>query len=151
VNAIHQNASGSPGGGVDIFSGDNASNMTVSETVLNNPELISLMGALPDGTEIAAAIFALHTAPIESENGMTIEGFYSTVIGELGARSRSAQQLEESSVRVLQGFEERLESVRGVNVDEEMANMLVVQSSYQAASRVIVMVDEMMQSILNMV
>ncbi len=151
VNAIHQTADGSQGGGVDLFVGTDASNMAINDVIDNNPELLSLMGTMPDGQEIAAAIFDLHTKNIDAENGMTIEGFYSTIIGDLGARSKSAYQLEESSLRLLEGVEQKLESVSGVNVDEEMANMLVVQSSYQAASKIISIVDELIQTVISMV
>ena len=151
VNAVHQAAGGSEGGGVDIFRGTNAMDMRVNESIVQNPMMISLLGTLPDGREVAQAMFDLHTEPMAAEGGQTIEGFYATMIGELGSKSRGAQQLEESSMRLVEGMEQRLESVSGVNVDEEMANMLVVQSSYQAASKVITLVDEMIDTILNMI
>ena len=43
------------------------------------------------------------------------------------------------------------DSIAGVNLDEEAANMLRLQQAYQAAAQVISTADTMFQSILNAV
>jgi flagellar hook-associated protein 1 FlgK len=56
--------------------------------------------------------------------------------------------LQSAAERLESGLTEKLESEVGVNVDEELAQMLVVQTTYQAASKVISAVDEMLQTLL---
>jgi flagellar hook-associated protein 1 FlgK len=45
----------------------------------------------------------------------------------------------------------RRQSVSGVSTDEELVNMLRVQQSYQAATKLITTADEMLQSLLSMI
>ncbi|MBN2169791.1 MAG: flagellar hook-associated protein FlgK [Candidatus Krumholzibacteriota bacterium] len=151
VNAIHQAASGSTGGGVDIFVGTNASTIAVSRVILDNHEMLSLNGQLPGGQDIGSAIFALHTQPIAASGGLTIEGMYSTLVGDLGARSASATQMENASGRLLESLEAKLESLTGVSVDEELTDMMVIQSTFQAASRVLAVVDELLETVLTII
>ena len=42
------------------------------------------------------------------------------------------------------------DSITGVNLDEEMTNMISHQRAYEASARVISVVDEMMQTLLAM-
>ena len=43
----------------------------------------------------------------------------------------------------------RLENDRGVNLDEELANMMIYQRSFEANARVIRSVDEMLNTLIN--
>lgn len=148
VNAIHQAATGDGGGGIDIFSGSDAGSIAVNPALLAHPEQVSLTGTLPDGQDIATAIFALHTESIESAGGLTLGGLYSGLIGHVGSRSASTGQLAQAAERLESGLSERLESSAGVSIDEEMAQMLVVQTTYQAAAKVIGAVDEMLDVLM---
>jgi len=57
-------------------------------------------------------------------------------------------QVEES---ILQQAIERRESVSGVNLDEEAADLIRYQQAYQAAARVIQTSQELFDSLLNAV
>jgi flagellar hook-associated protein 1 FlgK len=41
------------------------------------------------------------------------------------------------------------EAVAGVNIDEEMTNMMSYQHAYSAASRLVTAVDEMLDQLIN--
>ena len=148
VNAIHQSATGDGGGGIDFFTGSDASTIAVNAALLADPAQVSLSGTLPDGRDIASAIFDLHTDVVDAANGLSLQGIYTGMVGKLGARSASSQQLQAAAERLETGLTEKLESEVGVNIDEELAQMLVVQTTYQAASKVIGAVDEMLQTLL---
>ena len=45
----------------------------------------------------------------------------------------------------------RRESISGVNLDEEMANLIRYQQAFTASARMITLVDEMMDELLNLV
>ena len=45
--------------------------------------------------------------------------------------------------------QDRLESVRGVNLDEEAADMLKFEQLYQAAARVMQVSDSLFQTLMN--
>ena len=44
---------------------------------------------------------------------------------------------------------EKMKSLTGVSMDEELINLTKLQRSYQAAARIITVTDELMQTILN--
>jgi flagellar hook-associated protein 1 FlgK len=50
---------------------------------------------------------------------------------------------------VVQSAADAVESSAGVNLDEEMTNMLLFQRAYQASARVITTVDEMLDTLIN--
>ncbi len=96
---------------------------------------------------------ALNIAALKSATGL-IEGeglfeFYNSFISGLGVlaqqnrRSLSAQDL------VIKQLKERIESVSGVNIDEEAIQMLRYQRSFQAASRMVTAIDEALDTIIN--
>ncbi len=151
VNAIHQSASGDGGGGVDFFTGSDASTIAVSGVLAADPDLISLSGSLPDGRDIASAIFDLHTESVDPERGLTLEGLYAGLIGHLGARSASSNQLATAAERLHMGLQQKLESEVGVSIDEELSQMMVVQTSYQAAAKVIAAIDEMLEILITVI
>ena len=41
-------------------------------------------------------------------------------------------------------------SVSGVNIDEEMTNLMQYQKAYEASAQIITAVNEMMQTVINM-
>jgi flagellar hook-associated protein 1 FlgK len=49
---------------------------------------------------------------------------------------------------VLNQNRDRLESVRGVNLDEEAADMLKFEQLYQAAARVMAVADSLFQTLM---
>ena len=51
---------------------------------------------------------------------------------------------------VLNALQQRFNSASGVNVDQEMANLLTLQNSYAANARVMSAVKEMLDALINM-
>ena len=49
----------------------------------------------------------------------------------------------------MQQLENYRESVSGVSLEEEAVNLLVFQQGYQAAAKLIAVVDEMMETLLS--
>jgi len=51
---------------------------------------------------------------------------------------------------VLNSLQQRFNDASGVNVDEEMANLLTLQSSYAANARVVSAVKDMLDALMQM-
>lgn len=77
--------------------------------------------------------------------------FYTALIARLGAESRGAQDMMENQEMVMQNLENLRQSVMGVNLDEEMADMVKFQHGYNAAARVLQTMNEMLDRIINRV
>ncbi len=76
---------------------------------------------------------------------------YGQIVAEVGARTRQTE-ISSQALEVLkqQAFEAR-ESVSGVNLDEEAANMLRFQQSYSAAAQMITVADNLFNSLIDAV
>jgi len=51
---------------------------------------------------------------------------------------------------MLENLQNVRDSVSGVNLDEEMTQLLQIQRAYEANSKIIAIADEMLQSLLQM-
>ena len=72
------------------------------------------------------------------------------VISQQGEAASSANNLKQGQDVVLNSLQQRFNDVSGVNVDQEMANLLSLQNSYAANARVMSAVKEMLDALINM-
>ncbi len=78
----------------------------------------------------------------------TIEEYYQSMIGGMGVEAESiARNLTFSEVMMGQLTEQR-DSISGVNLDEEMINLMKFQHAFTAAAKIISIADEMLQTLL---
>ena len=79
----------------------------------------------------------------------SLDSFFSGVIGALGIQSQSTARLVENQKSLVAQVENWRQSTAGVNMDEEMANMIRFQKGYNAAARMITTMDEMFDKLIN--
>ena len=72
------------------------------------------------------------------------------VISQQGEAASSANNLKQGQDVVLNSLQHRFNDVSGVNVDQEMANLLSLQNSYAANARVMSAVKDMLDALINM-
>ncbi len=60
----------------------------------------------------------------------------------------STKSIYENATTQLNTLQSKMDAVSGVNIDEEMAHLLVLQSAYAANARVMATVKEMYASLL---
>jgi len=138
VNFFEQNISG-------------ADDFRISAEILRDPSLIATSSEVdaPGDGSIAQAISDIQFDSFVQDN--TISDFYNTVISNVGNRVQEAQFLRRSQEMVVQNLQNQRDSVSGVSLDEEMSKLIEYEQAYQAAARMITTVDEMVQTVLNMV
>lgn len=96
---------------------------------------------------------ALALADLSSErvlaNGTTsISASYTELVANVGVRTRQAQLSAEAQGRMLEASRAQRESISGVNLDEEAANLLRYQQAYAAAAQVIATAGTMFDTLL---
>ncbi len=84
-----------------------------------------------------------------SNQSTTMNNFYRTIVGDVGIKTQEASQMETKSETLVQFAESQRQSVSGVSIDEEMTNMVKFQQSYNAASRYISVMDEVLDKLIN--
>lgn len=99
-----------------------------------------------DGTDADNTI-ALDIASLRSDrNGAT--GMLQSLVVDMGSRAREAADLANGQAVIVDSFKAQREAISGVSLDEEAADLLRFQRSYQAAARIMTAADEMTQTLL---
>jgi flagellar hook-associated protein 1 FlgK len=74
---------------------------------------------------------------------------YRQLVVDLGAHSQAAQRRAEIQAATVLEVDAQRVSQSGVNLDEEMSNLVQYERSYQAAAKVIATIDEMLDVLIN--
>jgi len=129
-----------------------AGDIALHPAVVNS---IYAIAASQDGTagngDIALQISRLKDALCIDNATESISGFFRRTVAALGLDVQAANSTAENVAQYVQQLENRQESVSGVSLDEEMANMIAFQRAYEASARVVKVVDELMQTVLGMI
>jgi len=139
VNAAHNPTP--PGTGTNILSGTGASDFAVDSAVMADVSLIA-------GTK-ALAVAQLRDAQTMAGGTATFEGFYNQLVTRIGADVSGAAHRVKSAQAVREQLENLRQSVIGVSIDEELTNLTQYQYAYQASARVVTILDEMLDTIIN--
>ena len=151
INELHIQGETHNGHGVMLFTGTNALDMQVNTAVENDKSLIATSRNGFDGdTDLAKEISAMSNTAFD-ESGNTLGNIFTGMVVDFASRSGSRQFMVESQLQVVQSLENRLEGLRGVSMDEEAANMARYQNAYDASARMVSVVQEMFDTLFNMV
>jgi flagellar hook-associated protein 1 FlgK len=74
---------------------------------------------------------------------------YQSLIGELGVSAQAAIRRRDVQNAVTDQVDAARDAESGVNLDEEMTNLLTYQRGYEAASRVLTTIDSMLDQLIN--
>jgi flagellar hook-associated protein 1 FlgK len=83
--------------------------------------------------------------------GMSLSQYYNVTVTRIASSLNAAASQEESQDLVMTQLSEQRDAVSGVSLDEEMTNLIKFQRAFDAAAQLVSTVDEMFESILNMV
>ncbi len=80
----------------------------------------------------------------------TMGDFYTAVISRTGTQAEQADIQLKTSDKLVTQLESLRSSISGVNLDEEMANLIQFQHAYNAAAKFVSIQDKMLETILRM-
>ena len=123
------------------------------DVALTASTLVTTTSGDAGANDVAQAIYALKNNAFSTNGGDDIDGafndFVVNISGRIGQESNAAQVSLENQNYVQQMLENERATYGGVDLDEEAADLMRFQRSYQATSRVIGVMDELLQSIVN--
>lgn len=153
VNALHRDGYALDGtNGHDFFdpNGLTADKIALSSDIKDDPKNIAAsQSGGPGDNANAIAIANLQNALTMSGGTATFNDFYAGLTGVIGVRSAQATDAADNADLLLQQVEMSRQSVQGVSLDEEMANLIAAQHAYDAAARVITTMDSALDTIIN--
>lgn len=153
VNVVHAAGFAQDGvtTGTAFFAGTDATDIAVDGAVASNPGLLAA-AAVPDATgdgSNALQLAGLQSALTLDGGSRTFGDFYNGIVTSLGVAVQDAQRMAESQRLTLDHLEQLRQSGSGVNLDEELVNMVQFQRGYESAARIIRAVDEMLDTLIN--
>jgi flagellar hook-associated protein FlgK len=80
---------------------------------------------------------------------LTAEGYYQGMIGTIGIKSASINRNTEFNRITMSMITDQRNSISGVNLDEEMVNLMKYQQGFAVASKLLTTANEMMQTLLD--
>lgn len=104
----------------------------------------------PGDNRIAIAISKLQHEKILGEGQETFEESYLKSVGTIGLKTAKSKIDTEQSAGILAQAKSIKQRISGVSIDEETANLVRYQQSYDASARVLRAADEMFDSVLGM-
>ena len=152
VNTAHAAGYGLDGvtTGTAFFTGTDASTVAVSAAVQADLSLVAAgaaAGAPGDGGG-ALAIADLQSATNLTGGSETFDAFFNGMITRLGVAVRDADNTAAAQGATIAHLSQLRASVSGVNLDEEMVNLVQYQKGYEAASRVIQTINQMLDELM---
>jgi len=87
----------------------------------------------------------------ETANGYSYQDAYGQLLAQVGTKANSITVAYEAGKAVLSASEDALESIRGVNLDEEAARLIQYQQAYTASTRLITAYQDIFDSLISAV
>ncbi|MGB3160706.1 MAG: flagellar hook-associated protein FlgK [Carnobacterium sp.] len=172
VNTVHSDG----GDGIPFFDlssvkdGNYASSIKVNAAILKDVNKINagkdiktVVGG--DGTRAQAVASLQNTllgypaATIEYDKetmtitnqvgGSTVSGAYNNTVTEMGIVKQQTDNMAGSQEGLVSLLQARRESISGVSINEEVADTMKYQTAFQANSRIISVVSEMLDTLIN--
>ncbi len=149
------NAAYNPGGAYSNFfdpAGTTAATIRLDPS-LSSANIRSTITAEPGANDIALAVYNLSSTAFTTGGGATIDGtfgsYYRGVVSDLANATASAESRYDDQSTLQRLMAERRDSVSGVSIDEEMTNLIKYQRAFDASARVMRMIDEMLNTVVN--
>jgi flagellar hook-associated protein FlgK len=156
TNKIHRKGVGlDKSSDVDFFSGYGAEDIDVSDAIKNVENGLNKIAAssnfigLPGNNENAQKMADIQNQLLMMEGTTTMDGYLGNMVGDLAEKSLAAQTKLSHQTTLITSLDNSRQSVSGVNLDEETANMVKFQHGYNAAAKVISTMDSMLNVIIN--
>ena len=145
-----------------FFEGSDARTLAINNNVRTNTSQINTghvngAGEMNRGDNTTAkAIAALQSKAVatrtvsEGTTWQTLGEYYSTLVAKAGSDTQTAKFNFEYQEALAKDLKARQESVSGVNLDEEMTNLIKFQHAYTAAAKLITTAESMLEVLLGL-
>ncbi|MBS0552871.1 MAG: flagellar hook-associated protein FlgK, partial [Proteobacteria bacterium] len=142
-----------PGGVSLSFKISGIPDVNASTNVADSFTLADNAGGVADNRN-AALLGALQTTKLMFKNASgeptaTLNNAYAQLVGKVGNKAREVQTGEKAQEALLAQAKATRDSVSGVNLDEEAANLVRFQQAYQASARVMSVAQTLFDTMLS--
>ena len=153
VNGIYSAGYDLNGGtGQSLFTGTDAGTIGVNSALQNDASLVQaagVSGASGDNS-VALKLAQLGSQKLSGLNNQTFSSAFASQVGTFGFALSNANAQVSNSTSVTGMLQNQRDSVSGVSIEEEVANLITFQQAYAASSKIITTVDQMLQTVVGL-
>ncbi len=107
-------------------------------------------GLLENGDgEAALAIASIRNSKVMIGNTRTFDDYFAEAVTNVGLKGEQAELNMLSQNTIMADLRTLRESISGVNIDEELADIIKFQHGYNAAAKFITVMDELLDTVIN--
>jgi len=106
--------------------------------------------ANPGNGDAAAAIASIRNTPSMVGRISTFDDYFADSVGRMGLLGEQSGRALETENIIMKQLSDMRQSISGVNIDEELANMIRYQHGYNAAARFISTVNMMLDTLMKL-
>lgn len=128
-----------------------AENFCVTKELQENSSLLAASSDVINGAEandIIDRLVALKDDKMLFKQGAP-DGFFQTLIAEIGIDTDKANTFSDGQSNILDAIRNQRLSISGVDVDEEAMNLVRFQNAYNLSAKVITVMDEIYDRLIN--
>jgi flagellar hook-associated protein 1 FlgK len=145
--------------GAPLFSYDANNPSAIASSMTLDPNITaSGLAAIQPGPPAVANGTASQLAGLRSPsssadmiNGFSYSGFYASIATDIGTQASNASDAQSTQTDLFNQADNLRTQISGVSLDDQAAQLLQFQQAYQASSKMITVVNEMMQTLMDMV
>ncbi len=135
-----------------FFTGTDAGNIAVNETVMEQPSLLAAASVFLAGDGVnAGRLAALDSAMSERLGTTSLSGLYRSIAIGVAVQSAAAHDEVEAASTILASLRAQRESISGVNLDEEAIALVKYQRAFQGAARFVSTVDDLLAELVMLI
>jgi flagellar hook-associated protein 1 FlgK len=134
-----------------FFTGTDASNIAVNQTVTDNPNTFASgqgSGASDGSNALALSQFA--TNSIAGLDGQSLTDNYNNLVAGVANNASTETTMSQSQDDYLQSLTSQQQQYSGVSLDQQAIQLMQYQEDYQASAKVVTTIDSLYQVLMNM-
>jgi len=105
--------------------------------------------ANPGNGDAAADIASIRNTPVMVGRFATFDDYFANSVGNIALMGEESERALKTENQIMQYLRDWRRSISGVNMDEELANMIRFQQGYNAAARYITTVNSLLDTLIN--
>lgn len=146
-----------------VTTGISAGDIAINSDISDNPYLIAAGRLTAEeyadfdkyktsigNSDNATLMLNSRTTKYAGIGNLTLEGYLTKTVTQVGSSVKSIDSDLDNQQSVLDSIESKLNSATGVNLDEELIDLIKYQRAYQAAARIFSVCNELLEGLMTL-
>ncbi len=106
--------------------------------------------AEPGDASAAVEIAALRNTPVMIGKERTFDDYFADSVTNVGLKGEQAELNYNNQVAIMSDLRSLRDSISGVNIDEELADIIKFQHGYNAAAKLVTVMDKLLETVIGL-